>query len=94
MTTADAMKKFTNTTDETRARGVKTPLGSKDFTDALNAAKESNPQVLVLVLFGRDMEIDVKQAYDMGLKKTMQIVVPQILPSIWRKGPVRKRWKG
>ncbi len=77
-TTADAMRKFTNTTDETEARGVKTPLGSKDFTDALNAAKESNPQVLVLVLFGRDMEIAVKQAYDMGLKKTMQIVVPNL----------------
>ena len=72
------MRKFTNTTDETEHRGVKTPLGSKDFTDALNAAKESNPQVLVLVLFGRDMELGVKQAYEMGLKKTMQIVVPNL----------------
>ena len=77
-TTEDAVRKFTNTTDKTENRGVLTSLGSKDFKDALNAAKESNAQVLVLTLFGRDMEIGVKQAYEMGLKKTMQIVVPNL----------------
>ncbi len=77
-TTEDAIRKFTNTTDKTENRGVLTPLGAMDYKDALNAAKESNAQVLVLTEFGRDMGISVKQAYDMGLKKTMQIVVPNL----------------
>ncbi len=77
-TTEDAMRKFTNTTDKAVNASVLTRLGSPDFKDALSAAKESNAQVLVLVLFGHDMEIGVKQAYEMGLKKTMQIVVPNL----------------
>jgi ABC-type branched-subunit amino acid transport system substrate-binding protein len=36
----------------------------------------SKPDVLVLVLFGRDMVIALKQAYEMGLKKDMQVIVP------------------
>ncbi len=75
-TTEDAIRKFTNTTDKTANRGVLTSLGSMDYKDALGAAKDSDAQVLVLNLFGRDMVIAVKQAYAMGLKKTMQIVVP------------------
>jgi ABC-type branched-subunit amino acid transport system substrate-binding protein len=77
-TTEDAFRKFTNTNDKTENRGVLTSLGSMDYKDALNAAKESNAQVLVLTEFGRDMEIAVKQAYEMGLKKTMQIIVPNL----------------
>ena len=75
-TTEDAIRKFTNTTDKAVNRGVLTPFGAMDFKDALSAAKDSNAEVLVLNLFGRDMVIAVKQAYAMGLKKTMQIIVP------------------
>ncbi len=75
-TTEDAIRKFTNTTDKTVNRGVLTPFGAMDFKDALSAAKDSNAEVLVLNLFGRDMVIAVKTAYAMGLKKTMQIIVP------------------
>ena len=81
-TTEDAIRKFTNTTDKTVNRGVLTSFGSMDFKDALNAAKDSNAQVLVLNLFGRDMVIAVKQAYEMGLKNTMQIVVPIVTLSM------------
>ncbi len=77
-TTEDAFRIFTNTTDKSENRGVLTPLGSMDYKDALNGAKESGAQVLVLSEFGRDMVIAVKQAYEMGLKKTMQIVVPNL----------------
>jgi ABC-type branched-subunit amino acid transport system substrate-binding protein len=77
-TTEAAIRKFTNTADKNEHKGVLTRLGSEDFKDALNVAKESNADVLVLVLFGRDMEIAAKQAYDLGLKKTMQIVVPNL----------------
>ena len=77
-TTEDAFRKFTNTTDKAANRGVLTPLGAMDYKDALNAAKESGAQVLVLTEFGRDMEIAVKQAYEIGMKKTMQIIVPNL----------------
>lgn len=77
-TTEDTFRKFTNTTDKNQHKGLLTKLGSDDFKKVLEVAKENNAQVLVLVLFGRDMEIALKQAYDMGLKKTMQIVVPNL----------------
>ncbi|MBF0327745.1 MAG: substrate-binding protein [Nitrospirae bacterium] len=77
-TTEDSIRKFTGTTDKNEHRGVLTRLGSDDFSKVLGIAKEAKADVLVLVLFGRDMEIAVKQAYEMGLKKTMQIIVPNL----------------
>ncbi|MBI5576259.1 MAG: ABC transporter substrate-binding protein [Deltaproteobacteria bacterium] len=77
-TTEDSFRKQTGTTDKDAHRGVLTKLGTKDFTQPLNAAKESGAQVLVLVQFGRDMENSVKKAYEMGLKNSMQIIVPNL----------------
>ena len=77
-TTEDAFRKFTKTTDKNEHKGLLTKLGTDDFSKVLAVAKENNPQVLVLVLFGKDMEIGIKQAYEMGLKKTMQIIVPNL----------------
>jgi branched-chain amino acid transport system substrate-binding protein len=77
-TTESVIRGVTATRSMTENPEVLTPLGAKDFSDALALAKASKARVLVLSLFGRDMEIAVKQAYDMGLKKTMQIVVPSL----------------
>ena len=77
-TTESVIRGVTSTKSMTEFPEVLTPLGAKDFTDALAMAKASKAEVLVLSLFGRDMEIAVRQAYDMGLKKTMQIVVPSL----------------
>lgn len=77
-TTEDAFRKFTKTTDKNEHKGLLTKLGSDDFKKVLEIAKENKPEVLVLVLFGKDMEIGIKQAYEMGLKKTMQIIVPNL----------------
>ena len=77
-TTEDSFRKYTNTTDKDAHRGVLTKLGTQDFTQSLNAAKESGAEVLVLVQFGRDMENSVKKAYEMGLKTSMQIIVPNL----------------
>ncbi|MBF0507148.1 MAG: ABC transporter substrate-binding protein [Nitrospirae bacterium] len=77
-TTEDAIRKFTNTTDKAANAAVLTKLGAPDFKDALNAAKESGAQVLILSLFGHDMEVGMKEAFELGLKKTMQIVVPNL----------------
>jgi ABC-type branched-subunit amino acid transport system substrate-binding protein len=77
-TTESVMRAVTSTKDINEHPEVLTPLGAVDFTKALTQAKESKAKVLVLSLFGRDMEIAVKQAYEMGLKKNMQIVVPNL----------------
>jgi ABC-type branched-subunit amino acid transport system substrate-binding protein len=77
-TTESVLRSFTNTKDTVKYPEVLTELGAKDFTAALREARDSGAEVLVLSLFGRDMEIAVKQADEMGLKKKMQIIVPQM----------------
>lgn len=77
-TTESELRKSTSTSDMNVHPEVLTQLGAQDFTKALTQAKESNAQVLVLSLFGRDMEIAVRQAYQMGLKNKMQIIVPSL----------------
>ena len=77
-TTESVLRAFTDTKDMAKYPEVLTELGAKDFTAALLDAKASGTEVLVLSLFGRDMEIAVKQAHEMGLKKKMQIIVPQM----------------
>jgi len=77
-TTESVLRTFTNTKDTTAHPEVLTELGAKDFTEALKEAQESKATVLVLSLFGRDMEIAVRQAAEMGLKKRMQIIVPSL----------------
>ena len=77
-TTESVLRGFTNTKDTAAHPEVLTELGAKDFREALKEAKESKATVLVLSLFGRDMEIAVRQAAEMGLKKQMQIIVPSL----------------
>lgn len=77
-TTEDAFRKFTDTTDKDAHKGILTKLGTTDFKGPLSIAQEAKPDVLILVQFGRDMEIALKQAYEMGLKNKMQIVVPNL----------------
>jgi branched-chain amino acid transport system substrate-binding protein len=77
-TTEEAFRKFTDTTDKDLHRGFLAKLWADDFKPILSLAQESKVDVLVLVLFGRDMEIAITQAHEMGLKKKMQIIVPNI----------------
>lgn len=77
-TTESVIRGFTSTKSTEVHPEVLTPLGTKDFSKALAEARDSGAQVLVLSLFGRDMEIAVRQAYEMGLKKKMQIIVPSL----------------
>lgn len=55
---------------------VRSPLGEKSFVKYLLDAKAADPDVLVLVQFGKDMINSLKQATAMGLKKDLKIVVP------------------
>jgi len=77
-TTESVIRIDTSTRSLSENPEVLTPLGATDFREALAKAGDSGAKVLVLTLFGRDMEIAVKQAYEMGLKKKMQIVVPSL----------------
>ena len=53
-----------------------TKLGSKSFIPYLLKAKKANPDVLVLVHFGKDMINCLKQATKLKLREKMAIVVP------------------
>lgn len=77
-TTESSIRSFTDTKNLEVHPEVLTELGSKDFKKALTEARESKAEVLVLSLFGTDMETALKQATEMGLKKSMQIIVPSL----------------
>jgi branched-chain amino acid transport system substrate-binding protein len=80
-TTEASVRKFSDTEDKSKYKSVLTPFPGAtdaDFRRALSFAKMVKPDVLVLVLFGKDMSTAVRLATAMGLKKDMQIVVPNI----------------
>jgi ABC-type branched-subunit amino acid transport system substrate-binding protein len=80
-TTESSIRKFSRTLDRKRHKRVLTPFPGatrKNFKEALTKAASSRAEVLVLVLFGKDMADAVKLATDMGLKKKMSIVVPNL----------------
>ncbi len=80
-TTEASFRKFTNTEDKSEHKGMMTPFPGateKDFKKAISFAKMVKPDVLVLVLFGKDMATGVRLATAEGMKSTMQIVVPNL----------------
>jgi branched-chain amino acid transport system substrate-binding protein len=80
-TTEASVRKFSGTEDKSAHKGMLTPFPTateEDFKKAISVAKMVKPDVLVLVLFGKDMTTAVRVATTMGLKKDMQIVVPNI----------------
>jgi ABC-type branched-subunit amino acid transport system substrate-binding protein len=80
-TTEASIRKFSGTEDQQLHKGIMTPFpGARynDFWDAIQAAKDYKPGVLVLVLFGNDMATALKLANSMKLQEKAQIVVPNI----------------
>jgi len=80
-TTEDSIRIFSDTEDTEIHKRALTPFPgakSRDFKRALTIAKASKADVLVLVLFGKDMAKGLKQATAMGLKKKMSVVVPNL----------------
>ena len=80
-TTEASIRKFSRTLDRKRHKQVLTPFPGathQNFQEALAKAASSRAEVLVLVLFGKDMADAVKLATEMGLKKKMSIVVPNL----------------
>ncbi|MGP9831023.1 ABC transporter substrate-binding protein [Marinobacter sp. NSM] len=87
----ESVRKFSNTEDTERHKGVKTPFPRAlitDFRVALEQAAESDAEVFMLVLFGDDMVRALNTAYEMGLTKRMQVVVPNLTLGMARQvGP-------
>jgi len=80
-TTENAMRKFTNTENVQKHIGLKIPFPNateSHFKRSLGFAKMISPNVLVLVLFGKDMENAIRLATSMGMKANMQVVVPNL----------------
>ncbi len=80
-TTEASIRKFSRTLDKKRHKQVLTPFPGatrENFHKALTKAASSRAEVLVLVLFGKDMSNAVRLATEMGLKKKMSIVVPNL----------------
>lgn len=85
-TTEDSLRQVAGLLDRDKHPGVLKPLGEVDFRDAL--AKAEAFKADVLVLFGKDMAHCLRQALRMGLKKNMQVVVPNLTLSMAeRAGP-------
>ncbi|BBO93039.1 substrate-binding protein [Desulfosarcina ovata] len=81
VTTEQSVRRFSRTEDRSVHKGVLTPFPNateKDFKRALAFAKIVKPDVLVLVLFGNDMSTAIRIATALGLKKNIQMVVPNL----------------
>lgn len=76
--TEQSLREVVGLLDAQQHPRVLTPLGATDFTAALQQAEAAEPQVLVLVLFGKDMAHALRQAEAMGLKRRLRIVVPSL----------------
>lgn len=77
----ESVRRFSDTQDTEKHQGAKTPFPRAlitDFRRALEEAEQSDAKVLMLVLFGDDMVRALDVAYDMGLTKRMQVVVPNL----------------
>jgi ABC-type branched-subunit amino acid transport system substrate-binding protein len=75
--TRDSLMRFTGTENAT---DVLVPLGeavgSTRYSDAVKRAMSEGAEVLVLVLFGRDMIAGLRATIEEGAKGRMQVVVP------------------
>jgi ABC-type branched-subunit amino acid transport system substrate-binding protein len=79
--TEASFRKLTGTEDKERHKTILTPFPGAtedDFKRALGFAKLANPDVLVLVSFGNDMVLAVRQATAQGLKGRSAIIVPNL----------------
>jgi len=95
-TTEAAFRELTKTTDANVHKRVLTKFpgaAEADFKAAITAAREANPDVLVLVEFGNDMVVAVREAFAQGLKGKTQIVVPN-LPSDMARAAGPKAMEG
>lgn len=86
--TEASLRNFTGTDDTTQHPGVRTQYPrprASHFQQALQQAKDSGAEVLMLVQFGDDMVKALNEIERMGLKDSMTIVVPNLTHGMARR---------
>ncbi|MCB2387653.1 substrate-binding protein [Thalassolituus alkanivorans] len=79
--TEESLRTFTKTTDTSAHPSVRVTYPRPrdgDMRTALEAARDSGADVLMLVQFGDDMALALHAAQQMGLKDKMTIIVPNL----------------
>lgn len=81
-TTEAAIRFISDTIDVDVHKRAKIGLEPEDdgleIRNALEAAQQANPKVLVLILFGKQFVTAIQIAHELGLNKDVQIVVPSL----------------
>jgi branched-chain amino acid transport system substrate-binding protein len=77
-TTEQSLRQATGTQDARKHPRLPSPLGSTDFKAQLQQAAAFKPDVLVLVLFGKDLSACLRTAFEMGISRACQVVVPNL----------------
>jgi branched-chain amino acid transport system substrate-binding protein len=78
-TTRDSMKRFTGSEAASDVLiKLGTPIDSPLYKAAIQKALDEKAEVLVLVLFGRDMIAGLQACAELGVKDKMQVVVPNL----------------
>lgn len=83
--TENAMRKITGTGNTQNHKRMLIPFPNatyEDYKNAVFSARRAKPEVLVIVLFGQDMVITLREAHAQGLKENTQIVVPNLTLSM------------
>jgi len=79
--TEASLRKLTDTENKKYHIGLKIPFPNAQeshFKRSLAFANMIAPDILVLVLFGKDMENAIRLATSLGMKSKMQVVVPNL----------------
>lgn len=77
----ESLRKVTNTLDPKRHPSIRVPFPDAQrshYQHALEAAAQSNAEVLVLVLFGNDLVQAMPIVHALGLNERIQIAVPNL----------------
>jgi branched-chain amino acid transport system substrate-binding protein len=88
----NTLRLTTNSTDRARHGRSALPAGvvkHDQYQAAMDKAANSNADILVLVLLGDNLQRSMTLVHNMGLKKRMQIIVPNLTKSVVQKaGPL------
>lgn len=80
-----AIRANTGTTDTGQHSGMLIPFPNSrqsDFIDALTQVQYSDADILVLVLYGKDLVRGMQNVHSMGLKDKMMVVVPHLIQTV------------
>lgn len=87
-----ALRQATSSSDRARHGRTALPTGlvrREQYQEALRKAANSEADMLVLVLLGDNLQRSMRMVHNMGLKKRMQVIVPNLTKSVVQQsGPL------